>query len=330
MRILYLVLILGFTFGQLAGQEERRDMTDVTFEQLYDEPYNVNKFFIGFQPFYGELFATNVNAGFGVDAHYFLKQKADFRAHFRKTYSSSFFDTNRENARQNSGVDNRAVSFGYFEAGMTWHVKDFEDQGKTKMVLYKKSYKGNVWAGRVPLHVEIPCRVRKVYGARFGTVVWNSTLDVSRALLVDGKTNFDLAGFDESINLFSNIHSIGLYAGGSMTWMRNVAVGFDQYESSVDDGMLTLFADIFYAPYLRVDDIEYLGTEYNTGILRIKSFGCRVGLDGKFNRKLGWGYGGELGYRPSVAGLGFFATFKIAIPMHSTNFAYKVTATPKE
>lgn len=312
------------------GQDERRDMTDVTFEQLYDEPYNINKFFLGFQPFYGEVFATNVNAGFGVDAHLFLNQKVDIRAHFRKTYSSSFFDMNRENAKQNSVLDNKPTAFGYFEAGMTWHMKDFEEQGKTKLVLYKKSYKGNRWAGRVPLHAEIPCRVRKIYGARVGGIVWNSTLDVSRALQVADKTNADLANLPETINLFTNIHSGGLYAGASMTWIRNVAVSFDQFDSNVDDGMLSLYADILYAPYLTTDDIKYLGAAYNTRILKIKSFGFRLGLDGKFNRKVGWGYGGEVGYRPSVEGLGFFATFKIAIPMYGTNFAYKVTATPKE
>ena len=74
------------------GQGERNDMTDVTFEEIYDEPYAVNKLFIGFQPLYGEVFATNVNAGFGVEASYYYKDKLDFKAHFRKTYSSAFYD----------------------------------------------------------------------------------------------------------------------------------------------------------------------------------------------------------------------------------------------
>ena len=95
---------------------------------------------------------------------------------FCKTYSSSFFDMNRQSARQNSSVDNRPTPFGYFEAGMTWHFKDFEEEGKTKLVLYKKSYKGNKWAARVPLHASIPCKVRKIYGGRigalFGTARW--------------------------------------------------------------------------------------------------------------------------------------------------------------
>lgn len=326
---IFLTALFGCFCAALA-QEDRRDMTDVTFEQLYDEPYNVNKFFIGFQPFYGEVFATNVNAGFGVDAHYFLKQKANFRAHFRKTYSSAFFDMNRENAKQNTDVENRQAAFGYFEAGMTWHFKDFEEQGKTKLVMYKKSYRGDKWAARVPLHAEIPCRVRKIYGGRIGGIVWNSTLDVSRALQVNNLSNADLANFGESVNLFSNIHSGGIYAGASLTWIRNVAVSFDQFESNVDDSMFTLFADVLYSPYLEVDDIKYQGALYDPGILKIKSFGFRVGLDGKFNRKLSWGYGGEIGYRPSVAGLGFFTTFKIAIPLYGTNLSYKVNATPKE
>src|SRR6218665_464868 len=81
---------------QLFGQGERKDKTAVTFEELYDEPYSVNKLFIGFQPFYGELFSTNVNAGYGIEASYYHKEKIDFKAHFRKTYTSKFYDMNRD------------------------------------------------------------------------------------------------------------------------------------------------------------------------------------------------------------------------------------------
>ena len=304
------------------------EQADINYEPLYDEPYTVNKLFIGFQPFYGELFATNVNAGFGIDAHYFLKQTANFRAHFRKAYASSFFDLNHENAIQNSSVQNEPVNFNYFELGMTYHVKDFDTESKTKMILYKKSYHTGEWAAKVPVRIEVPCRVRKIFGARIGGIAWQSTIDFSNALQQDGKTNLDFGNgdFDESVNLFSNIRSAGLYAGGSMTWIKNVAVGFDEYEGTVDDGMVTLFADILYSPYLKVDDIIYQGNNYVTGILKLNSFGFRVGLDGKFNRKLSWGYGGEVGYRPTVAHLGFFAAIKIAIPMYGTNLEYKAQA----
>jgi hypothetical protein len=70
------------------AQEEEKNA--VTFEELYDEPYAINKLFIGFQPLYAELFATNVNAGFGVNATYYHESKADFFMQLRMPYSKSF------------------------------------------------------------------------------------------------------------------------------------------------------------------------------------------------------------------------------------------------
>jgi len=75
------ITLSGAVFGQAT-----KEKTAVTFEELYDEPYSVNKLFIGFQPFYGEVFATNVTAGFGAEASYYLKDKMDFKGHFRKTF----------------------------------------------------------------------------------------------------------------------------------------------------------------------------------------------------------------------------------------------------
>ena len=129
-----------FIASAVLAQADLSSANDAEFEVLYDEPYNVNKLFIGFQPFYGELFATNVNAGFGLDAHYYLSNKADFRAHIRKTYTRKYFDQTRENATRNSDVQNPSEAFNYYEFGMTWHIKDFEEQSKTKIVLYKKTF----------------------------------------------------------------------------------------------------------------------------------------------------------------------------------------------
>src|SRR3989337_3633935 len=96
--------MLTFQVDLLA--QDRSDNTAVTYEEIYDEPYAVNKLFIALQPLYGELFVTNVNAGFGAEAHYYFQDKADFRAHFRTTYSRQFFDLTRDVALNNSQMDN--------------------------------------------------------------------------------------------------------------------------------------------------------------------------------------------------------------------------------
>lgn len=341
------------TFHVNLFAQDRIDKTAVTYEEIYDEPYAVNKLFIALQPLYGELFVTNVNAGFGVEAHYFFQDKADFRAHFRKTYSRKFFDFTRDLALDNSHVDNRTEVYNYFEFGGTYHIKDFEESSKTKMVLYKNSYKGNRWASRVPLNAEVPCKVRKIYGARLGAIFWDSSTDLSRALTKQGLTNADLkdnegnglpltyddGNQDQPLNVFTNLASKSLYLGGSISWIRNVAINFDKFEEGIDDLMLTAFVDILYAPALTVDDIVYTDNDatsavagtrtYSVSPVKTQSFGVRAGIDGRFNRTLSWAYGGEIGYRPSIEGRTFYALLKISFPVFGSNLDYKVESFQK-
>jgi hypothetical protein len=290
-----------------------------------------------------------------MDVVYYHKDKADFRAQFRKTYSSQFFDLARTQALNESqtSVDNRAEVFNYFEIGGTWHIKDFEESSKTKMFLYKNSYKGNKWASRVPLNAEVPCKVRKIYGARLGGIMWDSSTDLDRVLDNQKLTNASLANvanpedvlpeqeFDnegdlKDIHVFTNIASKGLYLGGSMTWIRNVAINFDKFEEGVDDLILTTYFDLLYAPSIALDDIVYTRKDefgnpilgqtatYSVSPIKTKSFGFRVGIDGRFNRQLGWAYGAEAGYRPSIQGSTFYVMAKISFPVFATNLDYKV------
>lgn len=344
------------SYASLFAQGDRKDKAPVTYEELYDEPYSVNKLFVGLTPMYAELFVTNVNAGFGLDVTYFHKDKASFRAGLRKTYSAQFFDFARSQAlnQEQSSVDNRAEVFNYYEIGGTYHIKDFEQSSKTKMFLYKNSYKGNRWASRVPLNAEIPCKVRKIYGARLGGILWDSSTDLDRAIAKQGLKNSDFVnkanpedflpeqeanefGELKDVHLFTNIKSAGLYVGGSMTWIKNVAVSFDKFEEGIDDLIFTAYFDILFSPSIALDDIVYTKKDpftgdrlagqtafYSASPVKTKSVGFRAGIDGRFNRQFSWSYGGEIGYRPSLEGRGFYALVKISFPVFGTNLDYKV------
>ena len=345
------VFLIGFfalTMSQIAfGQADKNEKTAVTFEELYDEPYAINKLFIGVQPFYGEVFATNVNAGFGAEASYYYKNKMDFKAHFRKTYSSGFFDLSRDLAKHTSspGLKVHPEIFNYYELGGTYHFKDFETTGKTSIALYKKDFKGHPWAAHVPQRAEVPCKVRKIYGARLGAIIWNSTTELNRALKKQGLTNANLTnpegiglpltyvdanGLTQDFNVFGNIYSASIYSGASISWFRNVAVSFDKFDEGVDDGMLTVFLDLQYAPYLKMKPVTYTNQitqvteDYSTKALKMSPFGFRAGVDGKFNRQLSWAYGAEMGLRPSLQGRMFYLLFKLTFPIYGTNLDYKV------
>ncbi len=314
----------------LAAQD---DKGAVTFDELYDEPYSINKLFIGFQPFYGELFATNVNAGFGFEARYYHKKVFEINAHFRKTYSSQFFDFNRELASKNSSVSNAPEIYNYYEFGGTYHIKDFDVSSTAKIFLHRKTMAKTRWAATVPQYAEVPSKLRKIYGARLGSIIWNSTADLNRALDKQGLTNADLVNSEgvglpqtQDFNVFANIYSTNIYVGGSISFIRNIAVSFDRYNDAVDDGMLTLFMDLMVAPSLTLDPVTYNGEEYSTSALKTNKIGFRAGIDGRFNRTLSWSYGGEMGYRPSIDGRGFFALIKISFPVFGSNLDNKVEA----
>jgi hypothetical protein len=356
MNYRFLVSMAAFlvSFTSLFAQGERKDKTAVTYEEIYDEPYSVNKLFVGLMPLYGELFSTNVNAGFGLEAAYYMRDKADFKAHFRKTYSQKFFDFSRDLAVKQSSLQNSIDVFTYFEAGFTYHIKDFEESSKTKMFLYKKSYKGDKWAARVPLSADVPCKVRKIYGARLGGILWSSSTDLDRVLLKQDLTNADFKnvlnpeevlpeeetgpdGRRRDVHLFTNVASTGLYVGGSMSWIKNVAVNFDKFEEGIDDLIFTAYLDVLFSPSIKLDDLVYAPRDETTGNLipeniavysvspvKTKSIGFRAGIDGRFNRQFSWSYGAEFGYRPSIAGRSFYALLKVCFPVFGTNLDYKV------
>jgi hypothetical protein len=316
------------------------DKNAVTYEELYDEPYAVNKLFIGFQPVYAELFATNVNAGFGINAAYYYQDKMDFYAQLRMPYTKTFFDYNRDLASKNSDVTINPQAFAYLEVGGTYHIKDIEVAGKTKMTLYKASYKGDKWASRVPLQTEVPAKLRTIYGVRTGVTSWRTTVNLNSVLEKQGLTNADLvnesdeglpltvtdpdSGTPRDFNIFTNMYSTVIFLGGSYGRFRNIAVSIDDYEGAVDDNLLTLYVDLMFAPAIDLNPVVYQDAAYSTDAVKASPIGARLGLDGKFNRALSWAYGGELGYRPGLKGRTFYAMFRLAFPVFGSNLENKV------
>lgn len=341
MRVVILVLLISQVCIFSLRAQYKASKTALTFEELYDDPYAINKLFVSFQPLYGELFATNVNAGFGLEAHYFHVNKFDVKAQFRKTYSSKFFDFTRELALQNSLMANEPAVFNYMEVGGTYHIKDSDISSTTKVFLYKRKFSANRWAAAVPLHAEVPARLRKILGVRAGAIIWKSTADLTRAMDKQGLTNADLVtsenvslpqtyvdakGETQNLEVYSNLNAANIYVGASISRIRNMAVSFNNYDEGFDDGILTLFMDVIFAPSLTLDPVLYNNLEYATTAIKLSTFGFRAGIDGKFNRELGWAYGGEMGYRPSIDGRGFFALIKISFPVLGTKLEQKVDA----
>jgi len=322
------VILLAFSAGVLRAQNVNlnRDAKTITYEPLYDTPYDINKLFLHLQPMYGELFSTNTTVGWGIKAHYYWKNVADFEAHIRLPYARTF-DLTRDAAFKNSTVDNEAKGFAYFELIGTYHIKDEEMDTETKFILYSNRYKGDKWAATVPLHTVIPTKVRRIIGGRFGAMSYNTSVDYNRIMEKQGVTLIADEGGEigEDESVYGNMSVIGFFVGGSVSWIKNAAVQPDKiYGTLVNDLIFTTFLDINFAPIITVDDIYNDGDRYSSEPIQKNVLGMRAGFEGKFNRKFSWAYGGEIGYRPGLKESGFFAVAKISFPVFGSHLRYQV------
>ncbi|NMM50255.1 hypothetical protein [Marinigracilibium pacificum] len=296
----------------------------VTYEELYDDPYDTKKLFIHFQPLYGEVWSTNVNIGFGMEAEY-LMDKLQIRAAARKAYGKAF-DMTRDaaikNASVNTNVDAPWNILNYYEAGVTYHIKDFESDSETKIVLYSDRYrKNNKWAASTPELIKIPSKVRKIYGARLGGKYYDSSVDLDRAMKNQGTMLNSPSGepIAADAKVYSNMSSYAIYLGGSMSWYKNIAIDPDRsFGVLINDLMFTTYFDLIYAPGLKVEDVFYNGEVYSADDIELTKFGFRAGLQGKFNRTWGWSYNIETGIRPTVKTQGFYIMGKISFPVFAT------------
>lgn len=288
----------------------------LTYEGINDDPYALNRIYIHIQPVYGELFATNVNLGFGLQVDYQIAKGLGLSANWRHPYSRQT-DFNREIAYKNQDNIDNNKAFNYLEFGGTIHLSDRDQQGKSKIILYSKRYKGNKWANKTAEKLIIPSRVRKVMGFRWGGMMFNSTTDISNAAelqdisLVDNENN----SVDQA-KLYGNIDVKGIYAGLSIQIIKNVAIQpHRDFGVLVNDLQFTAFIDIMYAPSINVEDIILNDLIIDSNQLETQELGFRAGVQGKFNKPIGFSYGAEVGHRPSLKELGFYAMFKLGFPV---------------
>lgn len=281
-----------------------------------DDPYEIYKFFIHVQPFYADLAAMNVTGGIGVEVDYFHQDLFDLTFSARTSYGKRF-DIARQAASTNGPNTNKPTPYFYVELGGTYHIIDEENEATSKVTLYDGSLKGNAWSATVPGHVEVENSVRQIIGGRIGGSYSATTTDLSRALEAQDITLFyPDASPVISDNLYTNIYSAVLNFGASMSWFRNFSVDFDApYSPSGEDLLLTTYLDVLYAPYLQVDDLTIEGQNVSVENVNTSAIGFRAGVTGKFNRKLGWGYGLETGLRPGLQNRGFFLTAKMSFPV---------------
>ncbi|MBC8110074.1 MAG: hypothetical protein H7Y04_03345 [Verrucomicrobia bacterium] len=324
---LLVLLICGTTiFAQ--RNDRAASKSDVKYEVMYDEPDELYKMWIHFIPMYADFFQTNFNVGYGIQANYYLKNKFDFRLQYRKAYTKST-DFSRGIGEKSQTTDNKLAIFQYVELGATYHIKDEATAGTARMVLTSKRYSDDKWAATVPEHILIPSKVRKIYGVRAGGYYWASATNLGNVASQQGVAL--TSATNDTLNLraekiFSNLRSTGFYLGGSLARIRNVAIKPQKYDPHANDMIFTAYADVLIAPFTTLDAIKQEQAVYDVSAIKGKNLGFRAGIEGMYNRAFAWGWGGEIGYRPSLQGRSFYINARVSFTF-ATSFDQKRTST---
>lgn len=325
-KTFFILLLSVISFSQVSAQENT-DAKTFTYEEVYDNPYDISKLFIQVQPVYGEFFTTNVTSGLGFEAHYYHNEVFDLGAQFRTAYSKAFEMTRHASENAVNGFRYEPKAYNYFELAGNYHVVDREEDTETKFILYSKRYEGRKWAATVPLHTVVPTKMRRVYGVRVGGFAYTTAVNYSR-VLENQKINTSEDVFGESKHVFGDMRAQGFFLGGSLTLIKNVAIQPDRiYGTLVNDLIFNVYVDVLATPFVTLYDPRnsqtgetYIAADY----METSMLGGRAGIEGRFNRNVGWGYNAELGYRPGLKNEGLYATVKISFPVFATKLNYRV------
>jgi hypothetical protein len=291
----------------------------ITYETFYDDPENINKLYLHIQPVYGELFMTNITIGYGFEIDYFLKDKLDLNASFRKAYAQKF-DFIRDVAEKNSEALNDPKKFYFAELGASFHIIDREEASKAKFILYSETFHHqNKWESMIPKYIEAPAQLRRIYGIRVGAASYQSAIDINRIISNQDEIPTDTLN---GLSVYSNIVNHGFYIGGLLRLIKNVTINFDQiYQQVTNDLIFSTYLDILLFPFTTVDDIRYIPSPgfpertLSGEVINTSMVGIRAGINGKFNRDFSFGYNIEIGYRPGIQGQNFYVLGKVSFPL---------------
>lgn len=334
LRALILVFTIAFINGQIFaqddssgdGEENSTEKESVVFEKLYDEPYDVYKLWLKFQPLYFDMFMANVNAGFGFEAQFIEYEKFDLQLSLRKPYSSST-DVYRKAAELNNDFTTNLQSAYFVEIGGTYHIYDDVKDGIAKIVLRNEynSEKARKRENLKPVEfVKVGAKVREIVGARAGFMTYSTTVNISDVAQRQNLESFQ--GSDGTVitdfvgnRLYGNMSAIGFYVGGSYSQFRNVIIKPENYSNLGNDILITAYADLIIMPSFDFSNV-FIGDEnFDISNINTNPVGFRVGLEGKFNKKFTYSYGFEAGIRPTVSKRGTFLLFKVSFPVFATS-----------
>ncbi len=280
-----------FLFGIVVGTHAMAQ--NVNYRILTDDPENVKAFSLSLEPFYCDLYRSDVHLGYSVRADLLFLKRMELRADFRRAYLDV---TGKETIVSAYYPKNGAKMALFGEAGVSLFLVDKLKKTQAKLVLSSSSDGSYTYTK----YIMIPATKRKMWGVRGG--IYNNRV----AFEMDGTDSFfvmkDNNGTETPAvnNTVTMFNATSLYGG--LHWKSIVdVVASTDYGTRKVGKMVDFYIDFLFAPVVAFSDVKSPGgAEFGLKAKsdHVKRMGWRAGWVYRHPNKVGICYKFEFGARP--------------------------------
>jgi len=263
--------------------------------------------------------------GVGLAADYLLSNRLSFHADMNATY----LQVSTMNAQTFNTNLNKLANYTLAQGCVRLHLGDKIGVQKIKIVT------GSTNDGRYITtdYLVIPFPARKIFSIRAGVygsvepvntddnILNSPSKDKKEVRSTDG-INWGSAG----VPVYTNMNIFGIYGGLSFISIVNA-----NYSESADGSYKKLkrwfretYIDVMYAPVVSFGDIKTANgvskiVGNDPGSFKVNNLGVRIGKTVLKPKNFAAGFGLEAGYRPGIAGQGYYFAGKVSLVFCNKN-----------
>ena len=348
MKLKYLLpsVLLSFLANQVSAQlESSYPSSAVLYKVLVDDPGIQNRIWFHLQPITVDGMTMNAAVGSGLEAHWIspfkgIELHGGIRGNIfnamdlQKNASSDaavFLQTDKYEDPSKNPLKQDFSRFLAWELGGFYPLIEMRKDGKANISIPDQS-------GLVD-NLELNAKVLRSLGARLGFNSLNSTVSLNKAMEdqqveLTGSKGTRLSPKGSSIgpvykteegknSLFSSFASSGFYAGIGLQRRKNLSIKTETMGIISSNSILSFYADVLVNPWTSLQPFSYVQNgsgekeEFEVDKIKLGKIGFRTGFEIRYNESPFISAGGEIGYRPSIQGQGFYAALRIGIPVFS-------------
>lgn len=312
-RFAYLILLFIGTYSAAMAQEVR-------YKIKRDNPEDVKNLIIHLDPWFADVYFTNLAMGFSARADWLINKVVDVSVEWRRPY----FDMNwleastYKLADEVGGADMKDMAYmpqngfsqyTYLEPTIRLHLSDKIKETNHHLVLSKSSYSSGNNNYSNTQFINVPGKSRKIVSFE-GAACWLDVPVLYKGLFNSNPSDFQLVHKETGIVLPATedfggtmMRTLTFIGGFSFQRLDNLKALTDKYGVKYSTAWTNFYFDVLYAPVVNFDHVvDDQGLKYEVTNQKVNRLGWRLGYALKNTKGTALSMKFNVGNRPGFEG----------------------------